>query len=162
MTERKKQKFRKEEIKRMILRITNKTVSCTSCPFVSYVDMCCFQDIKQLLCLAVITNIWIIIFAWTIFSKFLHINDLHDIVSFNTPVMFRSQWLVILSQYLSFLNFPQNVTVTLIIKKQAPMTACIIQLLHFVIKNLLHTINSHGCKKHQLAVRSLANWLDWR
>ena len=63
MTERKKQKFRKEEVKRMFLLITNKTVSFTSCPFVSYVDMCCFQDIKQLLDLAVITNVSIIIFA---------------------------------------------------------------------------------------------------
>ena len=33
----------------MFLRITNKTVSFISYPFVSYVDMCCFQDIKQLL-----------------------------------------------------------------------------------------------------------------
>ena len=57
MTERKKQKFRKEEIKRMILRITNKTVSFISCPFESYVDKCCFQDIKQLFRLAVITNV---------------------------------------------------------------------------------------------------------
>jgi hypothetical protein len=57
MTERKKQKFGKEEIKRMLLRITNKTVSFTSCPFVSYVDMCCFQYIKQLLRLAVMTKV---------------------------------------------------------------------------------------------------------
>jgi len=57
MTERKKQKFRKEEIKRMFLQITNETVSFNYCPFVYCVDMCCFQDIKQLLCLAVITNV---------------------------------------------------------------------------------------------------------
>ena len=29
------------------------------------------------------------------------------------------------------------------------MTACVIQLLHFVIKNL-HTINKHGCKNISL------------
>ena len=39
--------------------------------------------------------------------------------------------------------------VTIVIKKQAPpVTARVIQLLHFVIKNLLHTINGHGCKKN--------------
>ena len=38
------------------------------------------------------------------------------------------------------------------------MTACVIQLLHFVIKNLLHTIKRHGCKKQQIVARSLANW----
>jgi len=64
--------------------------------------------------------------------------------------MFRSRWLVILSQYLSCLNFPQNVIVMLVIKKRASMTACVIQLLHFVIKNLLHTINRHGCKNTNL------------
>ena len=37
------------------------------------------------------------------------------------------------------------------------MTACIIQLLRFVIKNLLHTKNRHGCKKQQLVVLSLDN-----
>jgi len=57
MTERKKQTFRMEEIKRMILRITNKTVSFTASPFMFYVDMFCFQDIKQLLRLAVITDV---------------------------------------------------------------------------------------------------------
>ena len=84
----------------------SQNMSFTSCPSVSYVDMCCFQDIKQLLRLAVITNVWIIIFAWSTFNKFLRITDLHDIVSFKTPAIFRSPWLVILSQYLSFLNFP--------------------------------------------------------
>jgi hypothetical protein len=63
--------------------------------------MCCFQDIKQLLHFAVITNIWIIIFAWTTFNKFLRITDLYVFVSFKTPVVFRSQWLIILSKYLS-------------------------------------------------------------
>ena len=145
----------------MFLLITNKTVSFTSCPFVSYVDMCCFQDIKQLLRLAVITNVWIIIFTRTTFSKFLSNTYLHDILSFKTPVMFRSQWLVIISQYLNFFNVSWNVIVILVIKKQAPMIACVIQLLHFVIKNLFHTINRHGCKNHQLAARSLANWGDW-
>ena len=50
------------------------------------------------------------------------------------------------------------VILTLVMKKLAPMIACIIQLLHFVIKNLLHIINQHGCKNHQIAARSLANW----
>jgi hypothetical protein len=41
------------------------------------------------------------------------------------------------------------------------MTACVVQFLHFAIKNLLCTINRHGCKNHQLAARSLTNWGDW-
>jgi hypothetical protein len=45
------------------LRIANKRVSFTSCPSVHRVDMCRFQDIKQLLRLAVVTNVLIIIFA---------------------------------------------------------------------------------------------------
>jgi hypothetical protein len=38
------------------------------------------------------------------------------------------------------------------------MTACVIQVLHFVIKSLLHTVNRYGCKKQQLVALSLANW----
>src|SRR5215510_14806614 len=55
------------------------------------------------------------------------------------PVVFRSRWLIILSQYLSFLHFPFNVIVALVIKEHAPITPWVIQYLHFVIKNLLHT-----------------------
>jgi hypothetical protein len=64
--------------------------------------------------------------------------------------MFRSQWLVILSQYLSFLHFPSNFISTRIIKKQAPIAVCVIQRIRFFIKNLLHSINRHGCKNYQL------------
>ena len=93
----------------MFLRITNKTVSFTSCPFVSFDDICFFHYIKQLLRLAVITNVWIVIFAWTTFIKVLSITNLHDIASFKTLVMFQIQWLVIFSQYVSVFNFPWNV-----------------------------------------------------
>jgi hypothetical protein len=44
--------------------------------------MCCFQHIKQLLHIAVITNFLIIIFAWTTLNKFLRVTDLYDFVSF--------------------------------------------------------------------------------
>ena len=146
----------------MFLRITNKIVSFTCFPFVSYVDMCCFQDIKQLLRLAVMTNVWIIIFAWTAFSKFLHITDLHDTVPFKTSAMFRSQWLVILSQYLNFLNFPWNVIVTLVIKKQATMLASFssftLSLKIFFTLSTDMAVKNNLQLGHSLTEETDANW----
>ena len=147
----------------MFLRITNKTVSFTSCTFCVLCWRAVSKTIKQLLCLAVITDVWITIFAWTTFSKFLCITNLHDIISFKTTLMFGSQWLVFTFAISELpLTYRKMLLLTLVIKKQAHMTACVIQLLHFVTKNILHAINRHGCKEHQLAAPSLANRPDWR
>jgi hypothetical protein len=72
-----------------------------------------------------------------------------DFVSFKTPVGFRCQWLIILSQHVTFFHFTFNDIVTLLIKEHAPITPWITQFLHFVIKNL-RTITRHIRSKYYL------------